>query len=128
MNTIAFRSRLGALIDLSLNDERHSYISLIPFITLGLVFLGRKVIFLDTRYCPAFGIPLMVLGALLSCRTTLLPEFTSGNHELSSPVGGIVLIWIAGFVLIFGLHAVSVASFAFGLFLTIPIPTRALNL
>jgi exosortase len=43
-------------------------------------------------------------------------------------VCGIVLIWIAGFVLIFGLHAIIVAGFPFGfLLLMIPIPAPALK-
>lgn len=118
VTAVAFRSPLTALIKLSLNDERYSYVSLIPVITLGLVLLRRKAIFFAPQYCPAFGIPLMALSTLL----------TSKNKDLSATVCGIVLIWIAGFVLFFGLHTVIVASFPLGLlFLMIPIPVPAIN-
>jgi hypothetical protein len=55
---VAFRAPLAVLIKLSLNDERYSYVSLIPVITLGLVLLRRKAIFLKAQYCPAVGVPL----------------------------------------------------------------------
>lgn len=118
VTAIAFRSPLAALIKLSLNDERYSYVSLIPVITLGLVILRRKAIFNAPQYCPALGIPVMALSTLLA----------STNKYLSATVCGIVLIWIAGFVLIFGLRAIIVASFPFGLlFLMIPVPVPAIN-
>jgi exosortase len=120
VTVVAFRSPLAALIRLSLNDDRYSYVGLIPVITLGLVFLRRKSIFLSPRYCPAVGVPLMFLGALLS--------YASRNQDLSATVCGIVLIWMAGFILIFGLHAVIVAGYPLGLlFLMIPIPVPALK-
>jgi exosortase len=60
----------------------------------------------------------MALGALL----------TSRNWNLSVTVCGIVLIWVAGFVLILGLRAVVEASFPLGLLiLMIPIPVPAIN-
>ena len=118
VTAVAFRAPVAALIKLSLNDERYSYVSLIPVITLGLVLLRRKAIFLKTQYCPAVGIPLMALGTALSYKATLL----------SATIFGIVLIWIAGFILIFGLRAVIAAAFPFGfLFVVVPIPVPALN-
>jgi exosortase len=99
-------------------DERYSYVSLIPLITLGLVLLRRKAIFFASQCCPALGIPAMALSTLLAAE----------NKDLSATVCGIVLIWIAGFVVFFGLDAVIVASFPLGvLFLMIPIPLPAIN-
>lgn len=120
VTAIAFRSSLAALINLSWNDERYSYVGLVPVITLGLVFLGRKRIFLNLRYSPAIGLPLMALG-------TLLAWFPPGKH-LSVVALGIVLIWTGGFVLVFGRRAVVAAGFPFVfLFFMIPAPASAVN-
>jgi exosortase len=114
----AFRLPLAVLIKLSLSDERYSYVSLIPVVTLGLLLLRRRTIFVGPQYCRALGIPVMALGTMLVLK----------NPNLSATVCGIVLIWIAGFVLIFGLHAVIVASFPLGLLLLmIPIPVPVLD-
>jgi len=121
VTAIAFHVPLAALIKLSLNDEGYSYVLLIPFVTLGLVLVSRKAIFLNPRYCPAVGGPLIAFGTVLSYEGT-------PHQNLSMTVCGIVLIWIAGFVFIFGLHAIIVAGFPFGfLLLMIPIPAPALK-
>jgi exosortase len=128
ITAVVFRWPLAALTKLSLNDERYSYVSLIPVITLSLIFLSKKAILNTPRCCPALGIPLMVLGILLCYRGMLPPALSSKDEHFSATICGIVLIWIAAFILIFGLHALRVASFPFSLLLLmIPIPVPALN-
>jgi exosortase len=119
--SLALRSPFAALIRLSLNDERYSYVALIPVMTLSLVLFGRKTIFLSPRYCPAIGVPIMFLGAGLAGLAPL-------SHHLSVVIMELVLIWIGAFILIFGRHAFMAAGFPIGfLFLMIPLPATALN-
>jgi exosortase len=119
--SLALRSPLAALIRLSLNDERYSYVALIPVMTLSLVLFGRKTIFLSPRYCPAIGVPIMFLGAGLA---GLAPM----SRHLSVVILELVLIWIGAFILIFGRRAFMAAGFPIGfLFLMIPLPATALN-
>jgi len=123
VSAITFRSPLLALLSLSWNDDRYSYVSLIPIVTFSLIFLTGKAILLNSRYCPSLGVPLLACGTLLSYGV-----LASKSQNLSATICGIVLIWIGGFVLLFGLRAARVASFPLGfLFLTIPIPVQLLD-
>jgi exosortase len=128
ISAIVFHSSLTSLIRLSLGDDRYSYVSLIPVMTAVLIFLKRKTIFVNVRYSPALGIPLMTTGALLSYGLRAVPGVVPENYRLSIVSLGIVLIWIAAFALIFGAHAAAVAGFPLGLLLlTAPVPGPALN-
>jgi exosortase len=121
VTALALRSPLAALVRLSLDDERYSYVALIPVMTLSLVLLGRKTVFLNPQYCPAIGIPIMALGTALAVLAPL-------HHDLSASVMEIVLISIGAFILIFGRGAFMAAGFPIGfLFLMIPVPATALN-
>ena len=96
---IVFRAALGALINLTLQDESYNYIALVPAISIGLLFLGRRRIFILPRYCPAIGLPLMLSGVLSYFASELIPE---RPESLSLAVLAVVLLWLGGFVFCYG--------------------------
>ncbi len=118
---IAFRTTLGALAHLTLRNEDYNYIALIPAISIGLLFLERQRIFIQPRYCPAIGVPLMLSGVLAYFASGLSPVRPEG---LSLAVLGVVLFWLGAFVLCYGPGPFRRATFPL-LFLLFIIPLPA---
>jgi exosortase len=118
-----FRQPLRGMASLSFHDERASHILLIPCISAFLIFLQRKRVFGAIRYCPSIGLPLLIIAAVLwySLRTRLY-HLTNTDH-LSVLASLIVMVWIAAFILCYGVSAFRVAAFPLlFLLLMIPIP------
>ena len=112
----------SALFHLSRDDATASHLILIPLVTVALIFQERDRIFTRVRTDWAAGLTVMIAGvAMLATRW-------SGAASLSSSVAGIVLLWIAGFLLVYGREAGKAALFPL-LFLafTIPIPAVLLD-
>jgi exosortase len=116
---------LNSLIWMSLQDERYTHILVVPVISGAFLFLERERIFLDSRYCPAVGIPLMLFGLLMVLVSRIRPSL---SINLTVPVGAAVLLWIGAFVLCYGLRSYNTVGFPFLLLLLmIPIPSWILN-
>lgn len=118
---VLFRAPLGALSRLALGDERYNYLGLVPSISLALLFLERRRAFGHARYCPAIGLPLMLLGALT--------YFASGSrwigeYRLSLAVLGAVVVWNGAFALCYGARVFRTAAFPI-LFLLCMVPPPA---
>jgi exosortase len=119
LTLVLFRAPLATLVDLSLHDERYSHVIVIPCISGVLVYLRRKTIFAEPRYCTSVGVPLLVLGASIC-----LAAGKRSADSLTFLMAGIVLLWIAGFICCYGIR-----SFKAGLFpllfllLIVPVPT-----
>ena len=118
---IVFRAPLGALGNLALHDDRYNYIALVPAISISLLVLERRRIFALPRYCPAIGLPLMLLGALVYFAGELLPV---RPERLSLAVLAVVLLWHGGFVLCYGAGTFRKAAFPL-LFLLCIVPPPA---
>jgi exosortase len=112
---------LSALSSHSQRDNTASHVVLIPLIAAGLVFIDRRRIFrvLGTSWQAALG---LFAGAVA------LAAFASTSGSLSLRVVPVVLFWIAGYTLCFGVVATRAALFPL-LFLgfTIPFPPSALQ-
>ena len=87
---------------------------LIPLISAFLIYLERKQIFRTQRYCPSAGVPLLVLAAGLWVPVSYLKQ----ADRLSAIAALIVLVWIAGFVLFYGIASFQVG----GIPATVPVP------
>jgi exosortase len=122
-----FRRPLGTLVSLSLRDDRYSHVLLIPIISGSLVYLQRRAIFSFQRYSLSQGVPLLVGGVALFTfvQTRLLT--LNPIDRLSIVVLVIVLVWMAGFVLCYGLQSFRAALFPL-LFLLLMIPMPAVVL
>lgn len=123
LSLVALRQPLSSLASLSFHDERSSHILLVPLISTLLLYLERKHIFRATRYCPKVGLPLLLLALVLWY--VILPHLSSlGTRDPLSVVASlIVLVWIAIFVLCYGVGSFRNAAFPMMfLLLMIPLP------
>jgi exosortase len=128
LSLVPFRASLGALVSLSLQDDRYSHVLLIPILSASLVYLQRRRIFSDSQYCASKGVPLLVVGIVLFWLAQTRLSTLNSNDHLSVIVLAIVLVWMAVFILCYGAQAFRAALFPLlFLFLTIPIPTVILD-
>jgi exosortase len=118
---------LRALIQISRNDASSSHVVVIPFVTVALIYQGRHAIFTSIRTDWPAGLGVMLAGIAVALAARV-PSSPAIAHSLSVAVAGVVLLWIAGFLVCFGRDAARVALFPL-LFLgfTIPIPAPVLD-
>lgn len=110
---------------MSLQDGRYAYILAVPVISAAFLYLERARLFCDSRYCPAFGTPLILLGLVIALAGRMRPAL-SKNVSITS--GALLVLWIGAFVLCYGVSSFRKASFSFlFLFLIVPIPSVALD-
>ena len=127
---MVFRASLGALISLSLRDDRYSHVLLIPtHQRVPGVSTKKESLHQAQRYCPSKGVP--VAGrwnvASFCLAQTQFPALNANDH-LSVVVLAIVLVWMAGFILCYGSQSFRAALFPWlFLLLMIPIPAVALD-
>jgi exosortase len=123
LSLVLFRQPLSGMANLSFQDERASHILLIPCISALLVFLRRDWIFRSTRYCPSIAIPLLLIAASLWYGLKTPLSVLNKTDHLAAVASLIVMVWIALFILCYGMSAFKVASFPLlFLFLMVPIP------
>ena len=119
---------LRALVNLARQDPTASHVMLIPFVTLALICQRRNSIFSSLRSAPLAGIGAILAGLGILLAGRLSGESGSHGNSLSLMVGGMVVLWIGGFLLFFGRNAFRAALFPL-LFLgfMIPMPTILLD-
>lgn len=116
---------LKALLELSLQDERYTYILAVPVISAAFLYGKRQRILRDARYCPALGLPLILLG-LVVVLTSRMGLSSYGNATAAA--GALVFLWIGAFILCYGPTSFRIASFPLLFFLLIvPIPSMVLD-
>jgi len=114
----------ASLVRLSLHDERYTHLAVVPLISLGLLWLERTWIFSKSRYTPAIGVPLMLLGLLIYlCVAKGL--FLPGSLSLLALA--LVIFWMGAFILCYGPVSFRAATFPLlFLFLMVPLPAGLL--
>jgi exosortase len=123
----AFFGSLRDLIQLSLQHDYDSYTPIIPLIVAYLIFIDRKQIF-SQKGTAIFGLPIMVIGILLLFAARHIGLLLENRDVLAFEIFSLVVLWIGGFLLCFGLKSFRAAVFPLAfLFLTIPIPGAALD-
>jgi exosortase len=128
LSLAAFREPIGQIVTLGSNDERYSYILPIPFISGLLIYLDRKGVFSQPRFCAAWGMPWLLAGGLFFWMVRAQSSFLNPNDRLSLLGLAIFLIWAAGFLVFFGPRVVKRAIFPVSfLILTVPIPPELLD-
>jgi len=116
---------LKALVELSLHDERYTYILVIPIISAFFLYSEADRICRDARYCPATGVPLMLLGFVLLFLSRMRLSF---SESLTIAAGAMVLLWIGAFILCYGATSFRNARFPLlFLLLIVPIPSAILD-
>jgi exosortase len=128
LSATVFWIPLTTLVNLSSHDEAYSYILLIPLISLFLIYLERRKVFLNVQHSVSVGPILLLIGITLYYAARRLSLQLSQNDNLSMVVFSAVVIWMAGFVLCYGVQAFRSAAFPLlFLFLMIPIPSFLLR-
>jgi exosortase len=119
LSTVAlFWRPLQAAAALSSHDDRYIEVLVAPVLCLFLIGWERTRIFPDARFSPRAGVPLLSLGVLLYL------VFVHENAGLELVMLAIVLVWVAVFILCYGMRSFKAALFPLScLFLVIPAPT-----
>ena len=112
---------LRALVDLATHNDTASHIILVPFVTLTLLYQRRDSIFASVRWAPVAGVGVILVGLGLLLAGRLYRDVDSHEGSLSFMVGGIVVLWVGGFLLFHGREAFRAALFPL-LFLGFMIP------
>ena len=127
LSSLLFAKPLIALIQMAYVSGEVSYLMLIPFIGAWILVVDHRKIFRDLSYDRALG------AGLFSCAVCvgLIASLVSGgssNLRLSSFILALVMIWMSGFLLLFGKAASKAASFPLlFLLLMVPLPQSLLN-
>jgi len=111
LSLLLFRQTLSSLASLSLHDELASHILLIPLISAFLIYLDRKRIFRDPRYCPFVGMPLLLTAVVLWYSLKIPLSSLNNTDRLSVDAALIVLAWVAVFILFYGTGSFKTAAF-----------------
>ena len=123
LSLIVFWQPLRALLSLAIHDERSTHILIIPIITAGLVYLRRRRIFQETRFCPWIGASLLVIST--ACWYVFRSQFAllETVDQLSGAALLVFLTWIGIFVFCFGITTLRLAAFPLSfLLLMVPLP------
>ena len=115
LSLVIFRVPLGQLVSLALQDDRYTYVLLVPVISGFLLWLKKEELQESARYSPAVGIPVLIAGLGISA----VPA-----TELGLTIFGILVVWLGIVLLSYGTRVVRSASFPF-LFLLLLIPAPA---
>ena len=124
----AFATPLSRLIRFALQEEQYSHIILIPLVSAALFFLERKRIFshVETRW--GMGLGLLFAGAVFHWLGLRHSASWSENDRLAIAIFSVVVIWVGGFVLCYGMRALRTGLFpVLFLFLMVPIPDFILD-
>ena len=90
LSLVLFHLPLSSLVSLSFHDERYSHVVLIPIISLLLLWLERRRIFLESKYCLFVGTPLLLLGVVVYSIGKVRAPALGLNDSLSVMVFGMV--------------------------------------
>jgi len=121
---LLFWGSLMTLFSLSLREQVYAYPFLILPASMGLVYMERKKIFFDVRYCLGPGMALVFAGVMLYWLDGRHLQNPSPNDSLSLAVFSAVVVFVGGFVLCYGSKAFRAALFPLSfLLLMVPIPT-----
>jgi exosortase len=123
-----FWKPLKHLFTFSLTQDYATHIILIVPVSAGLIYLKRGDVFFIVRTAPLPGSVLFFTGTILWYFAARCASWPFLDLELSLITLVIVLVWISGFILFFGMHAFAMARFPLlFLLLLVPIPQIALE-
>lgn len=126
---LLFVKPVSGLVQLSLSQDNSSYLVIIPFMSAVVFYLERREIFLHTSTNKIIGGFFLLLTALAAFISFLLGMSNQWlGWQTSGWILSLVLLWVAGFTLVFGEAALKAARFQFlFLLLMIPVPVSILD-
>jgi exosortase len=111
------------LFAISQADATASHLILVPLVSCALVFNRRREIFSAVAPSWQAGSALIAGGAAVGVLIRLFHPIASEPIEFSVLVAALLVVWLGGFLALFGAKALWSARFAAGFLLfTIPIP------
>jgi exosortase len=112
-----------SLFEYSRQNDYGSHVVLIPLVTLLLIAQERKSIFSSVRFDWVPGLLIALAGLGLATLPNLPATSSNAGAGLSLAVAAYLLIWIGGFIVLFGRVVLRAAIFPIGfLIFTVPIP------
>jgi exosortase len=125
---LAFFGPLRDLVQMSIRRDTFSYIPFIPFISAYLMYTDRQMIFTQKGVAPAAGSLPIGFGLLLLVFGGIRENPLNPNEYLTLVTSSMVLIWIGGFTLCYGIKSLREAVFPLiFLFFMVPIPDVLLD-
>ncbi len=121
LSSLIFIRPVIALVRLSLSHDDGSYLVLIPFISSWVLFVERDKIFVHLSSDKTLGTTFLFLSGCVALASRLARDSSSLDLQLSGWILSLVLIWVAGFALLFGRAALKAAHFPL-LFLSLMVP------
>lgn len=117
---LANLDKLWTLARIALENPTVSHVVGVPLVVLVLIYSDRDAIFASARPSPAIGGTVAFLGLLVA----LLDRAPFGvTTSLTVATAGVVLAWIGGFLMFYGLASARAAQFPLAfLALMIPMP------
>ena len=128
VSSLVFYKTLSTLVTYSLHNDSSSHIILTPLITFFLLYVERQTVFLITGTNVGSGVGLMLGGMILYWLASRGHPPQDGTWLLSLDTLSVVLVWIGGFLLCYGLAAFRAGAFPLlFLLLVIPLPDVVLD-
>jgi exosortase len=137
LGAVLFLGPVSALAKLVFRNETYSHISLIPLVSLSLLFVQRRSIFAELERRPAVGVAVCAAGLVLLGLASLVREHLPvdafrnqdvPNDYLTLCMAGAVAWVIGSFIGVYGLQAFRKARFPlFFLVFTVPLPMFLLD-
>jgi exosortase len=128
LSLLFFARPLMLFVRLSLSNDDISYVFLIPFISVWILFIERRKIFLDLSIDRELGGCILILSVTTALASRLMGGVSAVDLQLSGYILSLVLFWLAGFALFFGRAASKAGCFPLVfLFLMVPPPSFLLD-
>ena len=122
-SSFLFWGPLRSLVRFAFMHDYDSHIFLIAPISAYLIYRKRHEIFSNVRWDSVPGVSLFLAGTILGLLAALNARFHTGEEYLWLHVLALVVLWISGFVICYGVPAFRAARFPLlFLLLLIPIP------
>jgi exosortase len=121
VSVLLFTVPLTNLVRTSLLNGDSSYLIFIPLISAWVFFIDRHKIFVSLSYDAPLGGSLIFCAICAGLFTSLAARDSSSDLRTSGYIVALVMVWIAGFALLFGKTAWRSASFPL-LFLLLMVP------
>lgn len=124
-----FWAPLRSVIAYAAENDDASHIFIIPILAVGILYLDRERVFRRVNFDVVAGGVLAVLGAAIGVLTWREQiGAAAANEQLSLYMLALVILWVAGFALLFGRSALYEGKFALlFLFLSVPLPDFILS-
>jgi exosortase len=128
LSSLFFARPLMLFVRSSLSNDDISYVFVIPFISVWILFVERRKIFRDLSFDRELGGGILILSVATAVASRLVGGVSAVDLQLSGYILSLVLFWLAGFALFCGKAAFKAGFFPLVfLFLMVPPPSFLLD-